>query len=73
VEIAVSFAIIPYLLKIKSYNEIQLQISTSRRVLDTRSWKRSKWKISGIGHGSREAGRQTSSRRVEIKCALRVI
>jgi hypothetical protein len=30
-------------------------------------------KTSGIGHGSREIGRQTSSRRVKFKCALRVI
>jgi hypothetical protein len=28
---------------------------------------------SGISHGSREVGRKTSSRRVKIKCTLRVI
>jgi hypothetical protein len=30
-------------------------------------------KPSGIGHGSRDVGSKTNSRRVKIKCALRVI
>jgi hypothetical protein len=51
-----------------SYNEthlkeFQLKVSPNRSQL----------KISGIGHGNREVGRKTSSRRVKIKRALRVI
>jgi hypothetical protein len=53
-----------------SSREFQLKESSRYKKIEEKSVE---GKISGMSHGSREAGRQTRSRSVKIKCALRVI
>jgi hypothetical protein len=71
---------------LKSYKSVQ--VSQFKRLTDNRSSRETQEelvrikgiegesveaKTSGMGHGSREFGRKTRSRRVEIECALKVM
>jgi hypothetical protein len=53
--------------------QIEFQSSSSRRVPDTRGSKRNQLKPRLQASATREDGRKTSSRRVKIESAMRVI
>jgi hypothetical protein len=82
VEISISSTVLPFPLKFRSLGEPHFEI---RRVLvkefqlkESSRYKKIaeksiEAKTSGIGHGSWEVGKNTSSIRVKIECVLRVI
>jgi hypothetical protein len=86
VKVCVSFAVLSYLLKFRCSREPQFELQRERtrereRIQVFQLKEGSRWSIeekpvevrtAGIGHGSREVGRKTSSRRVKIKCNMRV-
>jgi hypothetical protein len=60
---------------VKEYkSEFKEEFRRTRELKESSRYKKSvEAKTSGIGHGSREVGRKTSSWRVKIECALRGI